>query len=756
MGTLVLINFALVVTLFPAIVVLLHKWSARRRDRRDAKSAAAANGDRISPRAAPLPSPRLDAIPGDGAPDIAPDDVTPAVPDAPAAVATPPLRRGSSVIGASWTQRVERFLAGPYLRVLLWLRPVVFVGAAALLGGAAYSVTQLTPSDRDFTYETFHHDTNLMRAINQFEEAWGGVETDSPWLDVVWGVDGLDRAASDPNDPFDAAARQCTRRRLSRRRRRRSRRGAPRVRGRRGGGLDRGRPPPLLHGARARLAGGARPPVPDPRRRVRGRARNVFDALEAARRLRRHRRVGGDAAAAPAAAAAELAALASADYVPWPGRPSESPSSRRGARRTRRRRRRRGAAVTGEGVRGECRAFFGTAAAHRDGKVWALGWAAHLRSELPADATTGIIELNADGSTADASYTADLTHRWCHCLDADDALNAANEVAKIGGLGAPGDFDSMSEEERAAAFSRKPGDYAGACPPSAWRRRRRGRGTPRGCAHSRCASGCASRTSRSRRCCGRSSTSSRRCCPRRTRWRRTSPPCRRTTRGRRCELSAVMLTLLHCGCVLQRGRSSGGAVLVLCLGNWLVALLAIAHVCFVIACSIAAMVWFGWQVGFIEACMINLVAGFSVDFVAHLAIAVQPCARRRRLLARGRSRRSASSASRSPPAASPPRPRRSSWRRRRCPFSKLGGFMIAEHLLLGAHRDARPPPPRSPPSARRSASAAQRRRRRRGRGGGAHRRRPAAEPAADLGLASKVCASHRSGSVRVRARRSPE
>ena len=33
------------------------------------------------------------------------------------------------------------------------------------------------------------------------------------------------------------------------------------------------------------------------------------------------------------------------------------------------------------------------------------------------------------------------------------------------------------------------------------------------------------------------------------------------------------------------------------------------------------MVWFGWQVGFIEACMINLVAGFSVDFVAHLAIA---------------------------------------------------------------------------------------------------------------------------------------
>ena len=49
-----------------------------------------------------------------------------------------------------------------------------------------------------------------------------------------------------------------------------------------------------------------------------------------------------------------------------------------------------------------------------------------------------------------------------------------------------------------------------------------------------------------------------------------------------------------------------------CLG--LVALLAIAHVCFVIACSIAAMVWFGWQVGFIEACMINLVAGFSVLF----------------------------------------------------------------------------------------------------------------------------------------------
>ena len=75
---------------------------------------------------------------------------------------------------------------------------------------------------------------------------------------------------------------------------------------------------------------------------------------------------------------------------------------------------------------------------------------------------------------------------------------------------------------------------------------------------------------------------------------------------------------LH-GCLIAVGL--GGVVLVLCLGNWLVALLAIAHVSYVIACSIAAMVWFGWKVGFIEACMINLVAGFSVDFVAHLAIA---------------------------------------------------------------------------------------------------------------------------------------
>ena len=58
----------------------------------------------------------------------------------------------------------------------------------------------------------------------------------------------------------------------------------------------------------------------------------------------------------------------------------------------------------------------------------------------------------------------------------------------------------------------------------------------------------------------------------------------------------VMLTAALHGCVIAVGL--GGAVLVLCLGNWLVALLAIAHVCFVIACSIAAMVWFGWQVGF--------------------------------------------------------------------------------------------------------------------------------------------------------------
>ena len=614
MGTLVLINFALVVTLFPAIVVLHHKWSARRRDRGDAKSAAAAaNGDRISPRAAPLPSPRLDAIPGDGAPDIAPDDVTPAVADAPAAAAPPPLRRGPSVIGASWTQRVERFLAGPYLRVLLWLRPVVFVGAAALLGGAAYSMTQLTPSDRDFTYETFHNDTNLMRAINQFEEAWGGVETDSPWLDVVWGVDGLDRAASDPNDPFDeggapmysspfepssaeaqlAVLRVCE--------------GGAAV-----GSIEGGRHRCFMEHVRDWQEALGRP-FPIPAAEFEG-ALGTFSMLS-----KLH-----DASAAIGESACDTLrppppppnSPPKSDYVPGLGvrpaaelaqgsapHPPPPPAAWH--------------AVTGEGFEEECRAFFGTAAAHRDGKVWALGWAAHLRWSCPGEEL--IIELNADGSTADASYTADLTHRWCHCLDADDALNAANEVAKIGGLGAPGDDDSMSEEERAAAFSRKPGDYAGACPserlapPSPW-------------------AGYAPRL---------------RALSVRFRLRVSYFASAALLRpifdefeallseanGMAAHFTAVsthdswtqmrteevMLTAALHGCVIAVGL--GGAVLVLCLGNWLVALLAIAHVCFVIACSIAAMVWFGWQVGFIEACMINLVAGFSVDFVAHLAIA---------------------------------------------------------------------------------------------------------------------------------------
>ena len=83
-----------------------------------------------------------------------------------------------------------------------------------------------------------------------------------------------------------------------------------------------------------------------------------------------------------------------------------------------------------------------------------------------------------------------------------------------------------------------------------------------------------------------------------------------------------------------------GAILALCISflvllaflrNWALALLAVLHVAMIIAVSIASMVWLGWRFGFIEAVCVTVVAGFSVDFTAHIGIAYAESAANDRL-----------------------------------------------------------------------------------------------------------------------------
>ena len=73
------------------------------------------------------------------------------------------------------------------------------------------------------------------------------------------------------------------------------------------------------------------------------------------------------------------------------------------------------------------------------------------------------------------------------------------------------------------------------------------------------------------------------------------------------------------GCAI--GLGCAGLALIIFLQNWLISLLSVLNVGMVALCSLASMVWMGWKFGFIEAVCLTVVMGFSIDFVAHMAIA---------------------------------------------------------------------------------------------------------------------------------------
>lgn len=85
----------------------------------------------------------------------------------------------------------------------------------------------------------------------------------------------------------------------------------------------------------------------------------------------------------------------------------------------------------------------------------------------------------------------------------------------------------------------------------------------------------------------------------------------------RLEELMIQNGLMGCGIALI----FAAAALVAFLQNWAIALLAMLHVGGVAVSSLASMVWLRWKFGFIEAVCLTIVMGFSIDFVAHMAIA---------------------------------------------------------------------------------------------------------------------------------------
>ena len=63
------------------------------------------------------------------------------------------------------------------------------------------------------------------------------------------------------------------------------------------------------------------------------------------------------------------------------------------------------------------------------------------------------------------------------------------------------------------------------------------------------------------------------------------------------------------------------AVLVVATANIILALLAVGCIACIVVCCIGFLVLCGWSFGFIEAVCITICVGFSIDFVAHIAVA---------------------------------------------------------------------------------------------------------------------------------------
>ena len=103
----------------------------------------------------------------------------------------------------AWTDRVATFFGGVWLNGVIRLRPLIVVVALAFFGSSIYLTTTFTPTDRDFRYETFMEDSNVMRFLNQIEYTYEEFGNSATWVDVVYGVAGIDESMVAANDPYD-------------------------------------------------------------------------------------------------------------------------------------------------------------------------------------------------------------------------------------------------------------------------------------------------------------------------------------------------------------------------------------------------------------------------------------------------------------------------------------------------------------------------------------------------------------------------
>ena len=175
MGTIVLVNFLLVLTAFPALVVLRFRlgleapgrWLPSWREHRtfDPHRRMAVDGASFSSRAE-----------GESA----------------------SKRKGPR--RAAWTQGIARVLEHWYLPALYRGRWVVLLLTVGVAGGAAWLVTQLQPTSKTFQAETFRAHSNVMRVVNTIDDF--SLVGSSTRVDISWGITGIDRTGEDPNDPL--------------------------------------------------------------------------------------------------------------------------------------------------------------------------------------------------------------------------------------------------------------------------------------------------------------------------------------------------------------------------------------------------------------------------------------------------------------------------------------------------------------------------------------------------------------------------
>ena len=168
MGTLVVINFLLVITYFPAVIALHHRWmmccSCTGRARLGARVMNSAGTEGKQPEVPP-PSTSESHTRTGGEPTAS---------------------------RTTWTRFIETFLATRMMPALVKARVVVMLGALALISGSAASLTMFEFTQNDFQAESFQEGTNLMNFLSQ-DERFRAPPVDR--VTVAWGVAGLDVVA---------------------------------------------------------------------------------------------------------------------------------------------------------------------------------------------------------------------------------------------------------------------------------------------------------------------------------------------------------------------------------------------------------------------------------------------------------------------------------------------------------------------------------------------------------------------------------